>query len=436
GHLSPNTQFDKYYSWNPSIGGGAGNWVQESASTIMDPQKGYIVRAPNSFSFTPTVFTPYTATFSGTPNNGDFDIPITVGTLGPATTDDKLNLIGNPYPSAIDADLLLNDPHNSTLLEGTIYFWTHNAPPSAANPNPFYGNYTYNYSPSGYASYNATGGTTTVPSGYGTAPTGYIASGQSFFAIGIQNGQVQLTNAMRVRGHNQTFFRPGGEQLTAMPERHRIWLNFANTQGLFSQTLVGYVADATNGIDRRFDGPTMSDGFALYSIADGKSLGIQGRSLPFDATDVVPLGYTALAAGQYTIGIDRVDGLFENQDVFLEDKLLGTVHDLRQSAYTFTASAGVVNDRFVLRYVQNQLSNPQFTEGQYVAFVADGMLTVSTREDIKAIYVYDLTGKRITMYKPDSGSRFNAPFDAAQGVYLIKIHLVGGEVLSGKVANQ
>lgn len=436
GHLSPNTQFDKYYSWNPSIGGGAGNWVQESTATVMDPKKGYIVRAPNSFSFTPTVFTPYTATFIGTPNNGDFDIPVTVGTLGPATTDDKLNLIGNPYPSAIDADLLLNDPHNSTLLEGTIYFWTHNAPPSAANPNPFYGSYTYNYSPSGYASYNATGGTTTVPSGYGTAPTGYIASGQSFFAIGIQSGQVQVTNAMRVRGQNNTFFRPGGEQLTAAPERHRIWLNFANTQGLFSQTLVGYVSDATNGIDRRFDGPTMSDGFALYSIAGGKSLGIQGRSLPFDATDVVPLGYTASAAGQYTIGIDRVDGLFEHQDIFLEDKLLGTVHDLRQSAYTFTASAGVVNDRFVLRYVQSQLSNPELSAGQYIAFVADGMLTVSTREDIKAIYLYDMTGKRIRTFKPDSGDQFTAPFDAAQGVYMIKIHLVGGEVLSGKIANQ
>ena len=40
------------------------------------------------------------------------------------------NLIGNPYPSAIDAELLLNHPENKNLLSGTLYFWTHSTPAS------------------------------------------------------------------------------------------------------------------------------------------------------------------------------------------------------------------------------------------------------------------------------------------------------------------
>lgn len=437
GNLSPNTQVDKYYSWIPTIGGAAGNWAQESAASIMDHTKGYIIRAPNSFSFTPTVFTPYTATFTGVPNNGNIDIPIAVGTMGPSTTDDKLNLIGNPYPSAVDADLLLNDPNNASLVEGTIYFWTHHAPPSAANPNPFYGTFTYNYSPDGYASYNATGGATTVPSGYGQAPNGYIASGQSFFAIGIQSGTLTFTNAMRVRGNNNTFFRPGGNQMPAPLERHRVWLNFANPQGLFSQALVGYISEATNGIDRRFDGPTMSGSFSLYSLVEGKSLGIQGRALPFDVADQVPLGYMTPTAGTYTIGIDHLDGLFDNQGVYLEDKLLNVVHDLKASEYSFTTAAGVFDTRFVLRYADNQLSvqNP-LVNGQYVAFVADDNLHVSTSGSIKTIRIYDMTGKWLKTYTPkESATIFVEEFNFAQGVYLAKITLEGGELITAKVSN-
>jgi hypothetical protein len=33
------------------------------------------------------------------------------------------NLIGNPYPSAIDGAAFIRD--NSTVIEGTIYFWMH-----------------------------------------------------------------------------------------------------------------------------------------------------------------------------------------------------------------------------------------------------------------------------------------------------------------------
>jgi hypothetical protein len=53
-----------------------------------------------------------------------------------------------------------------------------------------------------------------------------------------------------------------------------------------------------------------------------KNLAIQGRALPFDENDVVPLGYKSKIAGDFKIAIDQVDGFLVNNRIFLEDKLL------------------------------------------------------------------------------------------------------------------
>jgi hypothetical protein len=69
GSLSPQTTSD-IWSYSPTVYGGCGNWVSLNSSTIMDPTKGYIVKAPDTFSSNPSTKVTYTATFVGTPNNG------------------------------------------------------------------------------------------------------------------------------------------------------------------------------------------------------------------------------------------------------------------------------------------------------------------------------------------------------------------------------
>ena len=69
--LSPDTLSDKFFSWTPTIANGPGNWFSESAATVMNPIKGYIVRGPQTYSYTSASKLPYTANFVGTPNNGD-----------------------------------------------------------------------------------------------------------------------------------------------------------------------------------------------------------------------------------------------------------------------------------------------------------------------------------------------------------------------------
>ncbi len=436
GMLSPNTQPDKYYSWNPTNGGGNGNWIQESVATIMNPVKGYIIRAPQTYSMNPMVTVPYTANFIGVPNNGNINIPVTIGSLAPGLFNDKMNLLGNPYPSAVDADAFLNHPTNVPLIDGTIYFWTHHSPPSAAYVNPFYGNYTYNYTAGDYATYTSLGGTNTVPAGYGgPTPNGYIAAGQAFFVKGLASGTAVFTNAMRDKDNNSAFFRPG----SATAEKHRLWLNLANNQGGFSQALVGYTEGATTGYDRGFDGSSFAGNYvSFYSLAsDNQTLTVQGRPLPFEVQDQVPMGYNATVANTYVIGIDHFDGLFETQNVYLEDRLLNTIHDLKQSPYSFTSAVGTFNDRFVLRYTNATLAVNQFDDNQgLIAIIADEKLMIQAADFIEAVQLYDMSGKLIADYKPENVSgKFESAFHFAEGIYIVKVKLQSGNIINRKLVN-
>ena len=63
------------------------------------------------------------------------------------------NLIGNPYPSALDAtNYFIEDPDNAKILEGTIYFWTHNTAIQLATniTNNTQGTGVYAYTSGGY----------------------------------------------------------------------------------------------------------------------------------------------------------------------------------------------------------------------------------------------------------------------------------------------
>lgn len=430
GNLSPNTLPDKYYSWTPTISGGAGNWAQESAATQMISGKGYIVRAPQHFSTNPTITQPYTATFVGVPSNGHVAVPIQIGSLGAGVSTDKLNLISNPYPSAVDADAFLSDPINAGLIDGTIYFWTHHAPPSAAFPSPFYGSFILNYSPNGYASYNLLGGTNTVPSGYGgPAPDGSIASAQGFFVKGLAAGSASFENNMRMTGNNATFFR------MQSGEKHRIWLNLANEQGAFSQALVGYAHGATDGEDRGFDGGAMSAGsVSLYSMIDTQKFGIQGLSLPFEVDDLIPLGMSSATAGTYHIAIDKLDGIFTGQMVYLEDKLLNIIHDLKQSPYTFATAAGTFDQRFVLRFTDGStLSQDEHDASRIIAFVSDSKFYLQTAESIDHVTIVDIAGKKILTHSKLEPGVFSMPFEYAEGIYVVRIETASGKVISVKL---
>ena len=449
--LSPLTLSDKYFSWIPTVSNAGGNWAYEPAATVMDPFKGYCVRAPQTFSPIAGTTATYTANFLGTPNTGNIPSPIYHGTMALALNDDKWNLIGNPYPSALDAQAFLTDPANTPIIDGTIYFWTHNSPIGIVNqyPNPFYGSFALNYNNNDYAAWNSLGsvGSRGIIAGtLGVTPNGFIASGQGFFAkskgTAATGAPVTFKNSMRVAGSNNQFFRSSNpstnpsrsENTTA--EKSRIWLDLISNSGSFSQMLVGYLADATLDYDRMYDGvPIDESGMLLYSVIPDRKLIIQGRPTPFEVEDQVALGFKSIVQDTYSIGLDAVDGLFETQDIYIEDRQLNIIHDLKASPYTFTSEAGTFNDRFLLRYTDTSLDTSEFDANQNVtAFVFNHELQIKSSQNIVAIELFDISGKLIQKYNPSEvTNEFITRFGFAQGVYLAKIKLDNGIEVTKKV---
>ncbi|HEY0045597.1 MAG TPA: hypothetical protein VGB44_02695 [Flavobacterium sp.] len=383
-NISPNTLWDKYFKFSTAIN----NWQTIlNGSEIMTTGRGYIIRAPQSFSITnPTI---YTANFIGIPNNGKFLVPVALGTTA------NWNLLGNPYPCAFDADKFLNHPDNTSKVNGTIYLWTHNT--EIANN----GSGQYVYTTDDYAAYNAMGGVSTTPTGL-TPFTGKVASGQAFFIEGLQSGNVTFNNSMRTASDNRQFYRLADVDALATPsqplEKHRIWLNLSNGQQAFNQTLIGYASGATTGIDRNFDGKVFGgNAVTLYSISDQQNLTIQGRPLPFNPTDQVTLGYKTTIAGNLQISLANFDGLFDSQSVLLEDKLLNKIHNLKKAPYKFSTAVGTFNDRFVLRYSAPAVSTSNLAAAPNlrVKSESDGIAILSEGQIMKSVTIFDATGKQV-----------------------------------------
>jgi hypothetical protein len=449
--ISPLTATNLIYKWNPTLVNanlGEGAWV--AGNETMVSGKGYIVRGPSTFNNTaPQIFT---ATFTGTPYNGIVQPSIARGTnlnagsAGPngvmrTTKDDNWNLMGNPYPSSISAIAFLTA---NTNIEGAIRLWTHGTLPGAAASDPFYGNYVYNYTTNDYITYNVSG----VSSGP-SAFNGYIASGQSFFVI-MNDGPadatqtVTFTNSLRNSSYNNAYFYRSNtnSQEADIVEKSSIWLDLIDANAsTTTRTLIAYVDGATLEKDRLYDayikvGATQS----IYSLIANESMNIQGRPLPFNSNDTVPLGVNLTASTPYTIAIGAVQGLFESesQPIYLEDLELGIVHNLRQAPYSFTASSGRLDTRFVLRYTSGlALNNLDFENANNSVAVAssNGQITIhSTVENIKSIVIYDIVGREVFSSKEVNAVQFavsNVVLN--QQALIVKITLENGHTVTKKI---
>ena len=441
------------YEWNTlfaNANGTIGNWV--TASGTMTRGKGYIARASNG-SVTPVGLS---TIFTGKPHNGQFDFAINRGNYNGVdydadltnpnnvlTTrfDDNWNLVGNPYPSAIDAEEFL--VQNQTKIEGAVWIWTHGLNPTS-NVSPFYSNYQYNYSSSDYIKYNGLG--STDPDTF----AGKIASGQGFMVNMLHTtatpNNITFTNNMRsdasIAPYDNTDFFRGASTTTVGPveEKHRIWLDIINTNsGQMDRTLLGYSTSSTLDVDHLYDcifRPTTE--LSMYSIINSEPFIIQGRPLPFNNFDFVPMGIRIVAAGNHTIAIKKVDGLFEqNQDIYLEDKQLNIIHDLGQAPYNFTSLVGTFNDRFVLRYTTAALSNQNFEsiDSSVLVFPNDEQIKIkSINDSLSEVSVYDVLGREILKKTNIASSDLILNnISARNQALIVKIKLENGDIVNRKV---
>ena len=384
--------------------GGQGNW-QGAAGSIMTAGKGYIARGPGTFT---TVGANLNATFLGIPNNGIITTPISRGSdtntafhtglngIEITNYSDNANLIGNPYPSALRASQFLFD--NNAKIEGNVRLWTHGTLP-AQIANPFYDSFVYNYTAGDYFTYNFTGASCCPAAGADL----FIGAGQGFF-VEMKDGPaasntVTFTNSMRNFTYsNSLFYRPGQTPVDVESiQRNRIWLDLIDATGNSDRTLVGYIEGATMDKDSFFDCKTSTtSAMSVYTQIGNESYIIQGRALPFEVTDEIPVGMHLPTAGSYSLAIAGVDGLFDAQNIYLKDSALQLIHDLKTTPYQFASEAGNCTNRFQLVFANGALGASQFELSNTIHVSTNESIQItSSGETIQSVVIYDVLGRKL-----------------------------------------
>lgn len=400
--FSPMTLPNRIYTYETNAGNQStdGNYeIVPDATANFTSGRGYLFRAPNDWNETHNnQEAPYAGQFIGKPFNGNVYVPV---------YPNGYTSVGNPYPSNINPEEILNQNSGVTNL----YFWN--------NPERIFdaGTGTWGYTGTRYISYSALGFSN--PTYEGSS----IAVGQGFIVYSTGNS-VGFNNSMRVNSQ-ESFFKINGN------ERHRIWLNLLDGNNhKYNEILTGYMTNATDGIDEQIDAPFFGyAGSALYNMIDEQKFTIQGLSLPFEASDIIPLGFQAEQTGKFTISLANYDGLFAEGEVkiFLKDKLLHVLHNLMESYYEFESVSGEFKDRFEIVFEEEEVMDTQDLNEELVRiYLHDQNIVIESKSDkILSVELFDLSGRNI--YK-------NSKIDA--NIYRIKSPLLKSQVLIVKVQTQ
>lgn len=392
------------------------DWYQVPSTTNMTPAIGFAIQGAPDVGQYPQIGN---ANFDGPFNNGIFSYPLT---FNPGGIDDDNSLVGNPYPSAINASLLLNNNANANAF----YFWTHNSVLLSSG-----------YAGDDYAVWNNSGG---IASGSGSpAPTGFIASGQGFFVDAVGPGNLVFNNSIRVTGNNNDFRDP----ITDL--RDRIWLNLTSDDGHFNQLLINFTENGTIGFDAKLDATRFNTENPISFYSNGLNQEFFAiQALPILSEDnVIPLGYDAIDESiiQLKISIDHLEN-FNDVDIYLKDYVLNVIHDLELSDYSFNpiinSDSNFTNEnRFELIFKRTALSTENDvinTENLTVSNLSENEIEVSTINGsiITEFKAYDTLGKLVIDVAPKQ-NRFIIKTQLNQGIVLfIKAKLVNDTILNTK----
>ena len=442
--------------------GDAWQWV--SGSTEMIAGVGYATTMGEDFFIGPPMSSPpyeFRFTFTGDFNNGEYIVPVYRNDS--ELDDNNWNMIGNPYPSAIDVDLFFNvnvidiptgnPPMPPTgAIDGTIYLWSQNTPPSAlAN-----GSNALNFSDSDYAVIN---GASETAGGDGILPERFIPSGQAFFVsmsndavANLETGTVHTSdvifrNNMRVANTtaNSQFFKNTNSKGNAKP--NKLWINLTSDQGTFNQTAIAYVEGATNNFDGTyFDAPKPSaivTAAILYTNIDGsnKKFAIQGKAEhSINQDEIISLGFKTNtdASTLLTLSIDHLEGDFlTGNTIYLKDNLLNTLHDLSASNYTFTSDVGEFNTRFEIVFSANALSVNDIAadaNALKISELQDDQVQFSTSNNlsIKSVRIYDLLGRQLYNLRGNRSIEVYNLSNLSSAVFIAKIELSNGATITKK----
>lgn len=454
---------DDYNSWFPRI----------NENSPLFPGEGYTMKGTSG---NVTITTNQNYVFKGKPYNGDISLTIAAG-------NDRL--IGNPYPSALDANEFILDNIKTTeifnedtgrntvnVFNGALYFWHHFGEVNSHILKEYVG---------GYATYTLMGGTqaystdarinnSTPLIGGGKVPERYIPVGQGFFVNAtlpsgisgttatVDGGSILFKNSQRVFERENTtatndgsvFFKTNSVSKTKITKtktdaRPKIRLQFSSPKGYQRQLLIGVDKNATNNFDLGYDAPIADiNKEDMFWTFDGAKFVIQAVN-NFNTDQELPLGVIIAKAGLATIKIDELENLDENISLHIKDKLTGETHNISKKAFEINLEAGQYLDRFVLIFKMQKIVTEDvaaevlivkeqiIVEGIHVFMdntIGELQIKNNSVEEILSIEFYNYLGQRIKNWNTNLNRKtISLPINSATGVYIVQINTKTGKTV-------
>lgn len=372
---------------------------------------------------------------SGSSNNQlyDFRGKPTNGTIANSVSAAEWTLVGNPYPSAIDAVAYIHDADNINAITGTLYYWEQDLSVLShyiADYVGGYATYTINaagtvetFIPATFDTYNWDGSLNTIGSSStsGKQAYRYIAIGQGFMV----EGNATTTESVYTKNTHRTyykesesqseFFRTGNQNdvgftqknettethpyglLPSEYKRFRLNIDFND---VYTRQLVHTfhdteaTADFDYGLESKSPFDVVND---AYWITNNEQYIAQ--ALPFDAAMTIPLHIKLNTNTTIRIRIFDVQHFDVEQKIYVHDLETGIYTDIRQVSFETPLPEGEYTDRFEIVFTRTTLNNEDVVSSDFTIMqntIRQELIIKNPElENIKSIRLYDVLGKVI-----------------------------------------
>ncbi|WP_299336201.1 T9SS type A sorting domain-containing protein [uncultured Psychroserpens sp.] len=415
--------------------------------------------------------------FRGKPNNGTITNNIAA---------DQFTLIGNPYPSALDALLFIHDTDNTNVdtdaallpaTTGALYYWEQQPTDHfTSNYIGGYASYTISaggvetFAPAVFSTFDDFGNTVPLPPPGATGSKiarRYIPVGQGFMVEGAPTtpggSQVFVKNTHRVfekeSAGNSYFFRMAEADtndvlddeieyndmgLNIVPgDFKRFRINVSFDYSYTRQLVHNFHNSATDGFDYGLEAPVSNDNPTTDAswVLDDKPYVIQAHK--FEIEKRIPLVVNLIEQQSIEFSIFDVQNFETSQPIYLYDIENDLYINLKEQNYSISLQAGNYSNRFEITFEGGDtLSTPEIAEEDFDVFQntksSELVILNPNRIDIKTVSIYDVSGKRV-MNTNEVGNQNDYRFTTkslSSGVYIASITVANNQVISKKVIIQ
>ena len=399
--------------------------------------------------------------FVGKPNSGTIALNL------PAN---QTYLIGNPYPSALDADEFIRDNlkdcpggrATTNIFNGALYFWDH----FGLTSNHYLAQYV-----GGYATYTLIGGVAAIandPLNINNGSTGskipkrYIPVSQGFIidaaiapTLGISTivsgGTLNFKNTQRAfvrESLANSFFMKTSDaykiKAAELDTRPKIRLGFDSSIGSHRQLLLGADSQTTSLFDFGYDAP-MNDSNGNDMFWDINNIPFVIQAVPdFNTDRIVPIGIKIANEGNVTFKIDALENIPSDTKIYLYDTKNGTFNDIRNAVYTIPLSIGNYNNRFSLRFLDGSLNLEESKlKNEIIVLYSNNYKKLIIKNNqldtaINAVSVINILGQELAHWNLEGMEQSNIQIpikNSNSGIFIVKLKTTKGEITHKIIIN-